>query len=507
MKKITILDLLQRYHTWVSNGQVQFLQRSTPGGQKEILAGLSSLISDFERAAREQRKNGRDISEIMDWHETHKKGRSLWEKLLSSALSYIDPESKGNSRIFEYLEAATGFEDLLYGLEEYYRDHTLHSLWVYLIGEHILRDHLPRVHADLNWYIINDIEKEESSYSPKLFEEAKDKEKQLCKEVNKKRDSIWCVMALCHDLGYSLEKLGKLNERVRNVLQFVDLPNFQQIGYSLDIEHQYHVSQFLELMAMEMRIVPSEDLKNVLIKGYRDDSTYWRLCRAFEQKKYGILSSYLIYKILHIFADSWVRGPAEEWGLQNDEAVDNIIRGDILHGIAQHEFDFAYLHELSSLADILVLADELEEFSRYGRPMSSRKYYDTTADAAITFKRNKNAIEIEITYEMAKHQDNKQYYKFFVDKAERLCELYSLSEEDGSTRYPLIRSLRMIVMRQDKTLSFYRKGAIYRAYLPRTKLDGKVYEAGERDLDCIDDKLRVKEINTPVRIWVENAIE
>ncbi len=77
-----------------------------------------------------------------------------------------------------------------------------------------------------------------------------------------------------------------------------------------------------------------------LIKCYRDDSIYWRLCRALEKKQHGILSSYLIYKIPGIFADATVRGPAEEWGLDDNEAVENIIRGDILFAIAQHELRY-----------------------------------------------------------------------------------------------------------------------------------------------------------------------
>ena len=87
----------------------------------------------------------------------------------------------------------------------------------------------------------------------------------------------------------------------------------------------------------------------MLIKCYRDDSTYWRLCRALEKKEHGILSSYLIYKILGIFAESSVRGPAEEWGLNDIEAKENTIRGDILFAIAQHEFDFAHLNQLAQI--------------------------------------------------------------------------------------------------------------------------------------------------------------
>jgi hypothetical protein len=296
--------------------------------------------------------------------------------------------------------------------------------------------------------------------------------------MNKYKDAIWCIIALCHDLGYSLAKLKMLNESVQGVLEHFDVPDFRHIGYSLDIEHQYLVSQFLELMCMDVRIEPSEeyreelkkeekdwlskwdkvkdgkysknerkkklnllskqipkDLENkISVKCYKDDSTYWRLSRALEKKEHGILSAYLIYKILGIFAESSVRGPAEKWGLDDNETQRNIIRGDILFAIAQHEFDFAHLNQLGSLADILIIADELEEFSRYGRQLASRKYYATTAKTSIKFINSKNNegikpgqdIEIEITYE-CKHKDNKDFRDFFRRKAEeRLCSIYSL---------------------------------------------------------------------------------
>ena len=55
----------------------------------------------------------------MDWFKTHQKGKDLWVKLASCALNGIDEESKGNSKLFEFLDAATDFEELLYGLEPF----------------------------------------------------------------------------------------------------------------------------------------------------------------------------------------------------------------------------------------------------------------------------------------------------------------------------------------------------------------------------------------------------
>ena len=74
------------------------------------------------------------LSDYLDSYDIHEAGQRLWQELMSAALKDIDRRPKGNSALFEYVDAATKFEDMLYGLESYYRDHTLHSLWVYLIG-------------------------------------------------------------------------------------------------------------------------------------------------------------------------------------------------------------------------------------------------------------------------------------------------------------------------------------------------------------------------------------
>ena len=515
MAQMKVTTLLEEYQKWVNAEAIQFLQESKQ--QEEVSECINKLIPIMEALEKgngekkEKQKGGE-----YNWHAAHKKGRELWEILAKYALRDIEPTSKGNSKLYNFLSAATAFEDILYGLESYYRDHTLHSLWVYLIGEYILREKLKDtgIREKLEWYLFNDIKEDEAkcSYPGVLVKYSDIKANIITKVVTRYRDAIWCIMALCHDLGYSLEKLSTLNDKVTAVLKFFDISDLERTGYSLDIEHQYLVSQCLELMAMDVRIVPDEDLsevekmdkdpqnetknrldgidyrklekelekviqertildttelikatlqlddtldedkktlkdvreldKKTLIKCYRDDSTYWRLCRALEKKQHGILSSYLIFKILGIFADATVRGPAEEWGLDDDEVVENIIRGDILFAIAQHEFDFAHIFEFNSLADVLILADELEEFSRFGRPLQSREYYPTMADAKVdlTPDPNNEDIMLNITYDVKKDHN---LILFFIRKAERLCRIYSLNERGEKRRNYGIKQIIM----------------------------------------------------------------
>ena len=277
-------------------------------------------------------------------------------------------------------------------------------------------------------------------------------------------------------------------------------------------------------MAMDVRISPNEDYKGLLksdkgleeaivIKCYRDDSTYWRLCRALEKKEHGILSAYLIYKMLGIFANTSVRGPAEDWGLEDEEVEDNIIRGNILFAIAQHSFDFAHLYELNSLADILVLADELEEFSRYGRQMLAREYHDTMAwsDVKIdveeesgkreikkgeeTEKRDvtKTQVNIIISYEVAAEHD---LIEFFTWKAKTLCKFYSLEPREYKKMYePVfykIKGIEMSASQGKYALKLeFKKGSVHQVRV-KVKENEHFKEVHKYDIESHDGKLTRK---------------
>lgn len=63
----------------------------------------------------------------------------LWKALFAPAMSYIDPNREGYDSIFAYFDAYVEFEELIFASDSFYRDHTLHCLWVYFLGEYIYR--------------------------------------------------------------------------------------------------------------------------------------------------------------------------------------------------------------------------------------------------------------------------------------------------------------------------------------------------------------------------------
>ena len=215
-----------------------------------------------------------------------------------------------------------------------------------------------------------------------------------------------------------------------------------------------------------------------------------------------------------LFAESWVRGTGEEWGLEDSEVVENIIRGDILFAIAQHEFVYAHINQVGSLAEILFIADELEEFSRYGRQLLSREYSDTTAEAAIEFTpqnpKQGEDVEINIVYDYDTSRGLDDYFDFFRRKAERLCTVYSLDLEKGSDKYCTINRIKITAKREQYGFFFeLRKGTENKnkGYLPKTKIGTEDYEEGEYKLSCTDDRIDVLTKNDKVDLkdWCRDA--
>ena len=72
-----------------------------------------------------------------DMHNRIEIAKNLWKLLFESAMSYIDPDKRGYDDIFAYFDEYVNFEELIFASDSFYRDHTLHCLWVYFLGEYI----------------------------------------------------------------------------------------------------------------------------------------------------------------------------------------------------------------------------------------------------------------------------------------------------------------------------------------------------------------------------------
>ena len=64
----------------------------------------------------------------------------LWKVLFEAAMTSINPDKAGYDKLFKYFDAYVEFEELIFASDSFYRDHTLHCIWVYLLGEYLKRN-------------------------------------------------------------------------------------------------------------------------------------------------------------------------------------------------------------------------------------------------------------------------------------------------------------------------------------------------------------------------------
>ena len=138
----------------------------------------------------------------------------LWKKLFEAAMSYISPNKKGYDKIFKYFDSYVEFEELIFASDSFYRDHTLHCLWVYLLGEYLYRkpefSELYRLEREKvagfrvmeklkdSIHLVDGLEARKLDIVTRIFNEGEDLD-----------ESGRCIAALTHDLGYPLKKIEK----------------------------------------------------------------------------------------------------------------------------------------------------------------------------------------------------------------------------------------------------------------------------------------------------------
>lgn len=155
----------------------------------------------------------------------------LWRSLLNKSivcLRYFDTREPflnnpdkaivayGIDKLEEYHLRYTEFESLMYGSSAYYRDHVFHAIRVWLLGVFCL---LKKINGN-------------ESFITKL---GLDGGAQPPSEINFfEYISMWTITALCHDLGYPLEKAEQILDKTRKMMrEFVPNPNvWNNFGYS-----------------------------------------------------------------------------------------------------------------------------------------------------------------------------------------------------------------------------------------------------------------------------------
>ncbi len=326
----------------------------------------------------------------------------------------------GIDQLEEYHDRYTQFESLLYGASEYYRDHVFHVIRTWLIGIFCLLHNQDKPFID-SIQIDGVAEKEPFANKINFFEKL----------------SIWTISALCHDLGYPLEKSQQILEKTKNMMkEFVPNPmvlsNFSFTGVQDNINE--YIVKFMSTKMKEAAVSGSSRRKEVqeaakIYHGRIQPKYYLKYTKSLEKNKHGIISAVIIYKMLLYFIES-------DFNL-NDDYVYNMenarqfyIRREILRSIASHTCSDIYNIKNTTFSSLLFICDEMQE---WGRKSWNDLYTNVNPDSVALSINTFNFTDIEYSENIT--INNIKEEQMIIDNIVRLYsrqfEAYQLIFRDG----------------------------------------------------------------------------
>lgn len=350
----------------------------------------------------------------------------LWRMLLDKSircLRYFDnrePFQENNQKAIvaygidnleEYHKKYTEFESLMYGASTYYRDHVFHAVRVWMLGVFCLI-HKENSNACLYSQLYYDGLDYDASKDLNFFE---------C-------ISMWTVAALCHDLGYPLEKAENILDSTRKMMkEFIPNPNiWNNFGYS---GTQDNINDYiLKFISTKMR-KKEDNNGETLYYGRIQPKYYLKYAKSLENFKHGIISTVIVYKMLLYFLESDFN-LNDDYTFREEDARQFYIRREILRAMTSHTCPDAYNIHMYTFPSLLFLCDELQEWGR----KTWNELYTGLKENSVELTINhfkKDIIDITEKIDMTNTEDGEMLSSNICRIFERQYSLYKTTFRDG----------------------------------------------------------------------------
>ncbi len=320
-----------------------------------------------------------------DFRLLHGKLLELWPLVLTDALlelkkhdvrefdrgnphmeEFFDPASLGITELQEVLKGFSEFEGMMYGASpDRYRDHVAHSFRVWVVGHGLL---LRSFNGSLD--IHPSIEKPVSSAEWQC---------------------MWAIVALCHDVGYPLSHVERINERARGTLKKQGLMHEGSLRFRFS-------QQMMPFHDTIIRLIASDPVKHA-DGGYLthiQTKYYLKLLKSFDRLDHGVVSSLLISRALVYFLESDLAYDPYK-PLDSDDVRQFFIRREILRAIAAHTCQDIYHLTFNNLSLLLYMVDEIQCWGRPTLEEAQHEAVDIREGYAEVSRFDGHAIAVKIT--------------------------------------------------------------------------------------------------------------
>lgn len=420
-----------------------------------------------------------------DPYQKFDEAKKLWKLLVKKSIEclryydrrepFLDKPQKtpvvyGESDLNNYFESFVDFESLLYGSSPYYRDHVVHTLYVWELGLKQLLDNEPLMKG-IKTGLLDDIK------------EHIDPEKVQTTQLE--IISMWTLAALCHDLGYPLEKARKIIDKTQSILNHF-IKN-AQIPFSVNftgIQNEMN-NVIVETMSSKLKPISfatstkgrgstldasrgkeSGDVPDVG-RGLGENGTkeasqkflvriqpkyFMKFAASLEQYDHGIISSLILYKLLMYFKESEF-AMNEDYTLDIEGARQFYIRRELLRAISAHTCTDIYHMSSFSLSFLLHVCDDMQSWDRKNfRDMHSSKSDNIQPSSKFTAYTDSNvSIEDAITYTDFTVSDVRSFLNSVCELMDELQKRYRDGPETVGRLFSFTRKFTINIGKQNQS--------------------------------------------------------
>lgn len=399
--------------------------------------------------------------------------KKLWKLLVKKSIEclryydrrepFLDKPNKvpmvyGESDLNNYFESFVDFESLLYGSSPYYRDHVVHTLYVWELG--------------LEQLLTNDSLMEGLKAS--LHSDIKDHvDSEMAQTTQLEIISMWTLAALCHDLGYPLEKARKIIDKTQSILNHF-IKN-AQIPFSVNftgIQNEMN-NVIVKTMSSKLKPIPfphnssekettadtettcgDNDRKEVKQKFLvRIQPKYFmKFAASLEQYDHGIISALILYKLLMYFKESEF-AMNEDYTLNAEGARQFYIRRELLRAISAHTCTDIYHMSSFSLSFLLHVCDDMQSWDRKSfRDMHSSKSDKIQPSSKFSSYTNSDVcIEDAITYTDFIKSDMRSFFDSICGLMDELQKRYRDGPETVERLFSFTRKFTINIGKPNKS--------------------------------------------------------
>ncbi len=323
----------------------------------------------------------------------------LWKYFVDKSLRSVTTNLRGYDDLSNYFDQYVQYEYLLFALDNNYRDHVLHPVWVMLLG-FFLRRNFPTFNSIRNTAMM---EITDLAQDTTFAKETQNIFKGL-------EEPLWCLIALTHDLGYPIQKTRSANRVMSRMIDNFGFLKNADFEYGLNIIHQTALDRLLDILSSRI-IFPKIGYIIARHQGGRFD-----FAKSIEKLDHGVISAYLLETHLDCICELPEFSGVSDLFLGNTKQAAQWMFFIILFNtIAAHTNKNIYWRVFNTMPTLLFICDELDEFSRYSRSSKTKEWNEVRCRTEVECQDDSFQMTF-IFYESDIAADIQSFFKGKVDK-------------------------------------------------------------------------------------------